>query len=168
MSTFFWEPQSMWHKPSSTFTSSEVSDRFVAKRVLPRYPAPLQSLHKPKYMELAYHELLNLCSSQEVSITKEQAELVERATTSANPNQNFGSSIKLAVLLHLEWNLSVIQMHQVLHRVCWNLFATLKHIVLLVSRLSGDANAKNQQGICISGNGRTTQRFYRTWQWLGD
>ena len=73
------------------------SDRFVCKSVLSRYPAPQTRVHGT----VTYNELLNLCSSQEVSITKEQAELVERAT-SANLNQNFGSSIELAILQHLE------------------------------------------------------------------
>ena len=60
--------------------TTKYSNKFVSKSVLPHYPAPLQSLHKTKYMGLAYHELLNLCGSQEVSMTKEQTELVEGAT----------------------------------------------------------------------------------------
>ena len=40
--------------------TTKYSNKFVSKSVLPHYPAPLQSLHKTKYMGLAYHELLNL------------------------------------------------------------------------------------------------------------
>ena len=79
-SSFFESLSQCGTNPAVLSLLPRYSDRFVPKSVLPHYPAPLQSLHKPEYMELAYHELLNLCSSQEVSTTKEQEVLVERAT----------------------------------------------------------------------------------------
>ena len=46
--------------------------------------------HKPAYMELEHHELLNVCKSVKVEVTQEMAHGVEKET------QNFGSIIELA------------------------------------------------------------------------
>ena len=45
-----------------------------------RIPEPLSMLHKPTYMELEYHELLEACKAVKVDITREMALAIEKET----------------------------------------------------------------------------------------
>ena len=47
---------------------------------LMNFPEPLSMLHKPAYMELEYHELLEACEAVKVDITKEMALAIEKET----------------------------------------------------------------------------------------
>ena len=58
---------------------SEYSDVYVPKITLPSFPQPITSLHKSEYVELEYHDLLDVCQStfDALTITEEMAEQVE-------------------------------------------------------------------------------------------
>ena len=67
-------------KPAILSILSEYSDPYVPKRMLSPFPQPLPQLHKPEYIELGYPDLLELCESQDVTLTDEMALSVEKET----------------------------------------------------------------------------------------
>ena len=45
------------------------------------FPKPLKSLHDISYMQLEYHELLEVCDSVSLEFTAEMSQLVEKETS---------------------------------------------------------------------------------------
>jgi len=67
-------------KPALLSIIPKFSSNYVAKRLLDAFPEPLSMLHKPAYMKLEYHELLEACEAMTVDITKEMALAIENET----------------------------------------------------------------------------------------
>ena len=67
-------------KPAILSLIPKYSSSYVPKRLLPTFPQPLQLLHLPEYMDLEYHELLKVCETLHIEITKETALTVEKET----------------------------------------------------------------------------------------
>ena len=72
---------------------SNYSDVFGPKTALPSFPQPITSLHKPEYVGLENHDLLDVCQStyEALTITEEMAERVELQTR----KQIFGTNVEL-------------------------------------------------------------------------
>ena len=59
---------------------SQHASSFIPKTRLTSFPPPLHTLSKPEYINLSYIELLAVCESTAIDITKEMALAVEEAT----------------------------------------------------------------------------------------
>ena len=69
-------------KPAILALIPDYSDDYVPKSSLPQFPQPLQSLFKPEYCEMDYHQLLNVCESVDTGINVVMAINLERETVS--------------------------------------------------------------------------------------
>ena len=58
----------------------EYSDPYVPKMSLSIFPQPITALHKPEYVILAYHDLLDVCENVSLVLTEEMAKQVELET----------------------------------------------------------------------------------------
>ena len=67
-------------RPAILSIIPKFSSNYVPKRFLEAFPEPLSMLYKPEYMELEYHELLEVCEEVKVDITNEMALAIERET----------------------------------------------------------------------------------------
>jgi len=58
------------------------SDNYVTKSSQSVFPKPLKSPHDMSYMQLEYHELLEVCDSVSLKFTAEMSQLIEKETRS--------------------------------------------------------------------------------------
>jgi len=58
------------------------SDNYVPKSSQSVFPKPLNFLHDESYVQLEYHDLLQVCESISLEITAEMSQLVEKETRS--------------------------------------------------------------------------------------
>ena len=58
----------------------EYSNNYIPKSQTCNFPKALLSMCEPKYVDLAYHELLLVCESISITVTEAMAEAVEEAT----------------------------------------------------------------------------------------
>ena len=79
------------------------ADRYVLKSS-PEFPTPLTMPHKPEYGSLNYAELLGVCESIEVSVSKSEAMAIEKETVSQSKSKK-----KLLASLNPSFGFSYVQ-----------------------------------------------------------
>lgn len=80
LETFYHPLSSAGTRPAILSLVPSHCSSYIPKSLLPTFPTPLSFLHSSEYMTLEYHELLKVCESIEIIVTKEMAVAAEEAT----------------------------------------------------------------------------------------